>query len=158
MRRYFTYSAIHHGGSILETQRTDTHTHSYRMAAGRFIGGDCTVNRGDLFNVCDNLLKHHNDLLKLYGDILDNYGSLLPIHGSLLQMNCNLMKVSDKVLKLLDIFWNFMTIEDWKVFIYEKFHGLWSKILQTLCQTKTVLYINYTLVCSFLLIIPLNLI
>jgi hypothetical protein len=33
-------------------------------------------------------------------------------------------------------------IEDRKVFIYKKFHGILSKILQTVCQTKRGLYIN----------------
>ena len=42
------------------------------------------------------------------------------------------MKIRGKALKLLDIFLNCLMIENRKVFIYEKFHGILSKILQTL--------------------------
>jgi len=45
-------------------------------------------------------------------------------------------------------------IEDRKVFIYEKFYGILSKILQTLCQKRWFYVLINTFVCLFLLIIP----
>jgi len=46
--------------------------------------------------------------------------------------------------------------ESRKVFIYEKFHGILSKILQTLCQTKIIFILIKTFICLFLLIFPIK--